>query len=451
MSHAATRLVMGALSLPALLASPVALANGYQDLHQSAQGLSTAYATNGAGGSDVSAIFSNPASLTRFPGSWMSMAASLILPRDTFENISATPGYNPSGQVTGSPAVPKQFLDTSVGAASYYTRQIQPDLFFAVSFNVPWATKSKYPVGGAQRYVATTTDLTAYNVSPILAYKMSDRFSVGGGPNLQVYHADFSTMVDSTAGRAPSPATDLTSRIKATNVSLGFTAGVEYQITPATRVGASYRSAIVHKFNGDSTLSADNPQALSAVVSFLQLTGPDGKANFKINTPSIATLGLAHQATERLELYASAMQIGWSRFRSTRVEYSNGFPTTVVDNNWNNSWYVAAGAGYQATPEVKIRTGVAYDWTPTETSVRNPRAPNADRVYAGMGFTYQSDPSWKFDLSYAHCFFADAPIALAGGNNLPRGTLNGNIKIDANILMAQFTVNLDTFKNPFAK
>ena len=447
----ASRIILGIASLQVLCSASAALANGYQDLHQSAQGLSTAYATNGAGGSDISAMFSNPASLTRFPGSWVSIASSLILPRNTFENITATPGLQPGNQVTGSPTTPSQFLDTSIGAASYYSKQLQPDLFFGLAFNVPWATVSKYPVAGAQRYVATNTSLTAYNISPLLAYKVNNRLSFGGGPNIQVYTADFSTMVDSTAGAAPDPSTDLQSRIRATNTALGFNAGVEYQITPETRLGASYRSAIVHKFNGDSTLTSGNAGALNAVVQGLNLSGTDGKASFKINTPSILTIAAAHQATDALELYASAMQIGWSRFRSTRVEYSNGFPTTVVDNNWNDSWYVAVGAGYQFNKEMKFRTGIAYDWSPTPDNVRNPRAPNANRVYAGLGFTYQSDPSWKLDLSYAHCFFQDAPIALSGGNNLPRGTLNGNIKIDANILMAQVTFNLETFKFGFGK
>lgn len=442
-----SNIAAGAIASHVLLCGGVALANGYQDLHQSAQGLSTAYATNGAGGSDVSAIFSNPASLTRFPGSWSAMATSLILPRDTFENLSATPGFNPGLQVTGTPAVPGQFLNTSVGAASYYTRQLQPDLFFGVMFNAPWATKSKYPDSGAQRYVATKTALTAYNLNPILAYKVSDKLSIGGGPNFQLYTADFSTMVDGSGGVHPAIATDLESRIKANSLAVGFNVGLEYQMTPATRIGLSYRSAIVHKFNGDSTLTTPNPQVLNAVVAALNLSGPDGKASFKINTPSIGTIAVAHQATDNLELYGSAMHIGWSRFRSTTVNYANGFPQTIVDNDWNNSWYIAAGAGYKFSPDLTVRTGIAYDWTPTPLKVRNPRAPNANRIYAGVGFSYQINPAVKFDLSYAHCFFDDAPIALAGGNNIPRGTLNGNIKIDANIVMAQFTFNLDALKD----
>ena len=74
-----------ALALPG-----AALANGYQNLHQSAVGLGTAYAANGTGIDDVSAIFSNPASLTRFPGWNASAGVTLILPTNTFEGLSAT-------------------------------------------------------------------------------------------------------------------------------------------------------------------------------------------------------------------------------------------------------------------------------------------------------------------------------------------------------------------------
>lgn len=375
----------------------------------------------------------------------MALSTSLILPRDSFEGLSGTP-YGSNTPLTGTPAVPKQFLDTSVGAANFYTRQLTPDIFFGISFTVPWATKSDYPRTAISRYVATSTSLRTYNLNPILAYKVTKDLSIGGGPNLQFYTADFATMVDSTGGKAADPATDVQSRIKAKSFSVGFTVGAEYQATQATRVGVSYRSAIVHKFDGESRLTSDNASALQTVMEGLNLTGSDGAAKFKINTPSIANIGVAHQMTDKLELYGSAMLIGWSRFKDTTVQFSNNFPTVVVDNNWNNSWYLAVGAGYQVTSAVKVRTGIAYDWTPTVTGVRNPRAPNADRVYAGAGFTYQTASTWKLDFSYAHCFFEDAKIALAGGNNIPRGTLNGVAKIDANIFMAQFTGSMTDFK-----
>lgn len=433
---------LGVLALPS-----AALANGYQDLHQSAQGLGTAYAVNGAGITDISAMFSNPASLTRFKGTWASGAASAILPRDTFQDLRATAPFSGS-VVTGTPAVPKQYLDNTVGAALFVSHQLSERLTLAAAFTVPWATKSRYPATAVSRYVAVDTALRAYNLNPVLAYDAGHGVSIAAGPAVQLYTADFSTAVDPTGGIAASPSNDILSRIKAHDLGIGFTAGVEWQASPATRLGLSYRSGIAHSFDGSLTLKSGNPNALTLLDQGLfattgtHLAGATGRARFKINTPSIATFGISQRVTPAFDLYGSAVLVGWHLFRDTRVSYSNGLPMTIVDNDWHDSWYVAAGAGYRLNDAVQLRSGIAYDWTPTPHAVRNPRAPNADRIYAGAGLTYQASETWKIDVAYNHCFFKDAPIDLAGGNNIPRGTLDGVDRIDANIFMAQVTVNI---------
>lgn len=435
-------LYLAALALPS-----AAFANGYEDLHQSAQGLGTAYAVNGTGITDISAMFSNPASLTRFHGAWASGAVSAILPRDRFDNLSATAAFS-GAPVTGTPAVPKQFLDNTVGASFYASYQLSDRLVFGAAFTVPWATKSNYPLTAVSRYTAVDTELRAYNFNPVLAYYLGHNVSIAAGPTFQLYTADFSTAVDPTGGVAASTSNDILSRIKGNDFSVGFIAGIEWQASPATRIGLSYRSGIGQSFDGKLTLSSTNPNSLALLDAGLfattgkHLAGPTGSAKFKINTPSIATFGISQRVTPDFDLYGSATLIGWHLFRDTHVSYSNGLPDTIVDNNWHDSWYVAIGAGYRPAEAWQVRAGIAYDWTPTQDKVRNPRAPNADRIYAGTGVTYQSNAFWKLDLAYNHCFFKDAPIALAGGNNIPRGTLNGISKIDANIFMAQVTVNI---------
>lgn len=438
------RLALGAVL--ALLPGQ-ALANGYQDLHQSAQGLGTAYAVNGTGITDISAMFSNPASLARFPGTWSSTTVSAILPRDTFEGLSATAPFS-GAPVNGTPAVPKQYLDNTIGAGTFLAHQFSDRLFVGVAITVPWATKSNYPVTAVSRYTAVDTNLRAYNVNPVVTYKLADGLSIGGGPAAQLYTADFSTAVDPTGGTAASPANDLVSRIKARDVAFGYTIGIEYQAAPGTRFGLSYRSAIKHRFDGKLALGSANPAAFGeldagvAALTGAHLSGPTGSARFKIATPSIATFGVSQAVTPALDLYGSATLVGWHYFRDTRVTYGNGLPPTIVDNDWHDSWYLAIGAGYRPSAAVQLRAGIAYDWTPTQDRVRNPRAPNADRVYVGVGGTYQSQSFWKVDLAYGHCFFKDAPIALAGGNNVPRGTLNGVDRIDADILVVQLTIDI---------
>lgn len=68
-------------------------ANGYHFLHQSATGMSTAYATNGTGAKDISAMFPNPASLIRFDGTRASAGFVLDLPKSRLYNATATTHY----------------------------------------------------------------------------------------------------------------------------------------------------------------------------------------------------------------------------------------------------------------------------------------------------------------------------------------------------------------------
>jgi long-chain fatty acid transport protein len=413
------------------IAFPVAAsANGYQDLHQSADGMATAYATNGAGGDDISAAFSNPASLSRMTGVSVVNGTSLIMPRDTFSNLSA---LSWGEEVVGTPETPTQFLDNSVGNAFYLGWQLDESWTFGLSLNAPWATVSKYPASAVSRYFAVDTNLLALTATPTVAYKINSNWSVGLGVNLQYYSAEFSTAIDSDASGASDA--DLLSTVSGTDFGVGFTLGIEGTIG-RTRVGLSHRSKIDHGFDGAVDLTGGDTDALETFLSAF-VAGPisrNGSAAFDIATPSITTLGISHRVNDRVELYGSAMKVGWSAFADTVVTYSNGLPETRVPNGWNDKTYVAVGGGYQATENLKLRAGIALDRTPTPDNVRNPRAPNADRIYTGLGFSYDVSDSFEVSGSWAHTFFDTAPIALDYGYG---NELYGDIDVDADIFMLQ--------------
>ncbi|MFQ1701957.1 OmpP1/FadL family transporter [Loktanella agnita] len=404
-------------------------ANGYQNLHQSATGMGTAYAANGAAIDDVSAIFSNPASLARFDGWHVSAGVTLILPTDSFENLTATTSSG-TPVTDGDPAVPTQFLDTTVSGYWYISRNINDRLYAGLSFNAPWATASDYTDTAASRYTATTTELTAYTLSPMLAYKINDKLSVATALNVQYYASTFATNLPANPN-APDRTTDASAEFTGDKLAFGASLGVEYQANDWLRLGASYRSAIEHDFDGEVQLSG--PAATLAGFG----VATTGSADYAISTPWMLQLGAHGQATDKLELFGSATLTGWSEFTDTVITTSN-LGTLTVRNDWDDAWYVAIGAGYKVTPRTKIFSGVAYDQTPTPTEVRNPRAPNADRYYVGLGLSHQFTPSSTLKLGYAHTFFDDARIALTNDTNPNRGALNGDIKIDADIFMVQY-------------
>ena len=428
---------IGVALLLNVAASKQAMANGYEFLHQSAEGLATASATNGTAGNDISTLYSNPASIARFDGTRISSSLVLDFPRSTMDQASATGPYsNGAVNVSGYPAKPTQFIDTAIGGGAYFTHQLKSDLVFGVTINAPFAYTSDYGETAVTRYTATKTSLQATNLSPSFAYRLNEQWAIGGSINFQYYQATLGTMV-ATSVANPQVSTDVKSDIEGADLGYGYSIGFEYQPTPQTRFGASYRSAIKHHFDGTIKItgSAANLASLSAVAP--TLTSYNGSTTFDINTPFLLQLGLLHQLDDKVEIYANAKLTGWHVFEDTHITYSNGLPETVVDNGWNNSWFAALGMGYTYSDTIKLRMGAAYDWSPTPADTVSPRAPNNDRMYIGTGFSYQYNKHIKLDFGYEYIKFKEVTIALAGGNNVSRGTLDGKVNLYANVFMGQ--------------
>ena len=423
------------------LTSSLCFANGYHFLHQSAEGTGTSYATNGTAANDISSMFSNPSSIIRFDGTRLSAGFVIDLPRSKLKNATATsPFSNGTVAVTGFPEEPTQPLDTAYGAATYFTHEIRPGLVFGASITAPYAYKSDYPDTAVSRYTATSTSLQAINFSPTIAYRVNDKWAIGGSVNYQYYDVELGTMV-ATSVSNPSVNTDIESIIDAADPSWGYSLGFEFQASDNTRIGVSYRAKVDHTFNGDVHLNGTdenfNRLVNLASVNGVEITGRKGDANFEITTPSMLQFGILHKLNSKLELYANANYFEWSAFKDTRVKFSNGLADTVVDNNWNDSWYVAVGMGYQYSDKLQLRWGGAYDWTPTPADAVSPRAPNNDRWYLSLGFSYEPSKKWKIDFGYQFAKFKDVKIALRDGNNIPRGTLDADFELYANIFMTQ--------------
>lgn len=414
-----------------------AIANGYEFLHQSAEGLGTAYATNGTAGNDISTLYSNPASIVRFDGTRISSGFVLDFPRSTMDNASATGPYsNGTVAVSGSPTNPSQFIDTAFGGGAYMTYQLREGLVLGIALNAPFAYTSDYGETAVTRYTATKTTLQATNFSPSIAYRVNDKLSVGGSINFQYYQATLATMV-ATSVANPQINTDVKSNIEGADLGIGYSIGFEYQASPKTRFGASYRAAIKHQFDGTIKITGAGANLLALSVLAPTLTSNNGSAKFEIATPFLLQLGMLHKLNEKVELYANAKLTGWSGFKDTHIVYDNGLPDTIVDNGWSNSWFTALGMGYQYSDKIKLRTGAAYDWSPTPAGTVSPRAPNNDRMYAGVGLSYQYNDDLKLDFGYQFIKFKEVTIALADGNNIPRGTLDAKVNLYANVFMSQ--------------
>ena len=94
------------------------------------------------------------------------------------------------------------------------------------------------------------------------------------------------------------------------------------------------------------------------------------------------------------------------------------------------------------TPKLKLRAGAAYEISPVQDATeRLVQIPDADRIWASIGGTYQFSETMAFNFGYSHVFVQDATLE----RNLTTGTpptLFANTSSSVDIFSVGFSMKL---------
>ena len=85
--------------------------------------------------------------------------------------------------------------------------------------------------------------------------------------------------------------------------------------------------------------------------------GDEGAGNAGLDTPAIASIGVAYQVTPDWTVTVQGNWYEWSRFEEIRVT-SPGLPDLVNAQNYKDSYSFAAGVEYRINPEWTWRAQV---------------------------------------------------------------------------------------------
>src|SRR3974390_893043 len=180
-----------------IAASPAANAGGLAIREQSAYGEGTSYAGVAAGG-DLSTMFWNPAVMTQFAGIQSSSTYAGILPYSShFPSAGSTFAGPPfPGPLTPLVAVPQAGTGNTSNAAllpgTTVSYQVNQNLWVGLSFNSPFGLSVAFPENWVGRdYGASDSNLTTYNVTPSVAYRINDWISIGAGVQIQYANLAF--------------------------------------------------------------------------------------------------------------------------------------------------------------------------------------------------------------------------------------------------------------------
>lgn len=365
-------------------------------------------------------------------------------------------GVFPSSRLTGTstytsgiplPSVPAQNytqnftnLQTAKNAlvpSLHYALPLNERAAFGISIVSPFGLSTDYPQNSHVRYSATLSKFETFNVSPEIAGRLTDHFSVGLGVDLQYARVKFNTMIGAPAylqflrslNEPVTPFTlDSSSNNSGDSFGVGFHAGVMFMFDDNhTRIGLNYQSAVSHQFNGTSRLTGPFADPLGNFSLPLEANPnaqftSDALYSNPIQLPQVVTLSAYRDLNQKIALLGSVVYTGWHSFKAiTLNNVAVGLPavpsgyivqktydaTTIED--YRDTWRFAVGANYHVNDQWMLRVGGGYDQTPTVNFARDVRLPDCDRWALSVGAHYQVIPSVGIDAGYTYLFASNNP------------------------------------------
>ncbi len=420
-----------------LLATAGAQGAGFAIIENSASGMGSAYASGGAAAEDASTVWFNPASMTQIKGVSIVAAMNYIAPKADFTNDGST--FADGSPLTGPNA------DGGMPAlipTLYATGQLTDQVFLGISMNTPFGLGTKYDDDWVGRYHAVETDLLTININPAAAYKINDRWSVGGGISVQYVYVKLTSAID-FGGLMGAPGTadgfgDLDGD-NADDLSLGWNVGVLYTPESNTRISLAYRSKISHHVTGDADFTVPASAAPIVSAGLFKDTG----LTSDVDMPASASLSAFH-SFGTFDLMGDVTWTQWSLFKELRIKYDNAKqPDSVTTENYQDQWRLAVGGRYHVDKTLVLRAGLAYDGKAVKNEhYRTPRIPDNDRTWVSLGLGYRFSELFGMDVGYSHLFVAETPIdnEFESSADPLKHRLKGNYDSSVDIFSAQLTM-----------
>ena len=408
-----------------------AYGSGFQLNEHGARAMAMAGAFTGLA-NDPSAIYFNPAGITQLTGTNFSIGGTMIMPLATYKFPK------PSTDET-------EMLGQTFGLINFYvTHQLSDKLAVGLSVNNQYGLGTKWDPNWVGKYLAVETSVKTFFFTPVIAFKVSDEFSISAGPTIGMASVKISQKVQNAVN--PLGPDFLLSMQSNYATAVGFTAGILYKPSREWQFGLSYRSQT--KFNLTGTATSD-PASFTFIHPILKvpitIPWPNGNMAAPLTTPQNITFGIAYIPNAQWTATFDFQYVGWSSYDNLVVtfnDYNLANPTTAgpssesIPRNYKNTYIVRLGFEYKMTDNFELRFGALYDHNPVPDNYVEPSLPDADRLGLNIGFGGKLSSHLSVDAAYMFLSFADRQV-----NNSVFG-LQGTYSNQAHLFALNFNYSL---------
>jgi len=398
---------------------------GYENASFSAKQLGLGGAVT-ATPDEPAAISYNPAGIADLPGVQVQGDANFISLMTFRDNHTTTAGKaNTTGSTRSSGTitlVPTGYVTINPG------KIFQNKLGLGVGFDSPFGLMNKFKSSDpSTHYTGWNNYLKMYTIKPTIAYKITDKVSLGGGPMwYRIY--DFGGIQGYPNSLIPPyTAPDGQIRLNTAGNHWGWQMGALIKLTEKHRVGYYFRSPVVVKTSG------------LAKVENSAFYGGNGAyetgVHTKVSLPMNMTWAYAYQPTPKTHFEADFTWSHWSTYQ--RQYFVTDLTKSVADNNilnviraadkdYRDAYGLQLGVSHKLTQKLTLRGGSWFYWTPIPKTSFIPAVADSNHVAISIGAGYDINKYLTADLCYYNSFYFRRRI----NNNIGESPVLANSSVD---------------------
>jgi len=360
---------------------------------------------------DASTLFKNPAGMSLLEGNqFQGGLQALYFQSGGFSGTNTPWGGNGGGNPIG--VVP--------GLSGFYVHSLGKDFKVGLGIFSNFGLGLQYDQGFVGRYYVKQAALVGVTFAPVASYKVNEKFSVGGGPNIMVGYLRNTVMINN---QLPIGIGDGQMELKDTAVGVGGQFGVLYEPKKGTRVGVTYYSPIKLDFSDTPAFSN-----LGTIGTNLQTNGVlNRRIDLGMTVPQHVILSGYHELTDRWAVMGDFGWENWSQFGKVDVSVVSATTTSLTtDIDYNDTYHVGVGTQYRLNPGWLLNGGFAYDSSMVSAANRSIALPIGAAYKFGMGADWLMNQNVKLGFSYELSYGGN--LSFSQNRGPLAGQLNGEFK-----------------------
>lgn len=425
--NAARWLATAAIGAVALCAPPASLsAQGFGLNEIGTCAVSRGFAVTGATCNDPSVIYWNPAAAAELDRNTVSLGANAIIIKGGFTQDTSGTRYDSNIQPQ---LVPSFFGNVRRGR-------------FAVGLGlyVPYGLTSQWKDNFPGRFSALKARLQTIYVQPNLAYRLTDHWSVGGGPVFGSSNVELTQALDlsqQAPGGGPVTFGQLgvakntefaRLRLAGSAHGVGYNVGVHGKYADWS-IGARYLSTLNFHYRDATATFTQTPTGLFLaqgnpivpkgaaapldLVLASQFSGAGALTNqlgdSRITHPWQAQAGIGYSGIAGTMLSADVVRLGWSKFSTLPVVFAGNAAASsrTLIEDYSDSWSYRFGAEHTVHEAGWLngwtgRLGYSYAQSPAPDVTVTPLLPDMNRRNFSAGLGIPVGPRYRLDAGYLH-------------------------------------------------